>query len=318
HLNTLRWDGTPRLDTWLTKYARAADTEYTRAVGRIVLVAAVRRARCPGCKFDEMMILESAQGTNKSTALSVLAGDPDWFTDDLPLGNDTKQAMEQTSGKWIVEAGELRGMSRGDVHALKGYLSRRFDEARMAYGRKRKKMMRQFVIIGTTNETTDYLKDGTGNRRFWPVRINEFNLEALRSDRDQLWAEAAHCEATGSSIRLDPSLYAAAGEVQEERRAEDAMEVLIGQAFGELTGKIRTSEAWRILGIEGRVLTQDEMTRFGAAMRRLGWQRAQKRDGGDLAWHYVKGDIQERLRRLRVERESGSIAVVEPAPAGEG
>jgi predicted P-loop ATPase len=94
-----------------------------------------------------------------------------------------------------------------DVHELKGYLSRCTDAARMAYGRKRKLVPRQFIIIGTTNETTDYLKDSTGARRFWPVRIVEFDIARLRADRDQLWAEAAHCEAAGASIRLDPTLY---------------------------------------------------------------------------------------------------------------
>lgn len=317
YLDALRWDGVPRLDGWLSRYAAAESTEYTRAIGSIVLIAAVRRARKPGCKFDEMLILESKQGTNKSTALSVLAVAPDWFTDDLPLGADTKRQMESTAGKWIVEAGELKGMSRGDIHALKGYMSRQSDEARMAYGRKRKKMLRQFVIIGTTNETADYLKDTTGNRRFWPVRIGKFDIDKLRTDRDQLWAEATVRDAAKESIRLDESLYGAAAIEQEDRRAEDSIEILLADAFDGITGKIAITEAWKILGIDNRPLTTDETARFGAAMRRLGWERVQRRLDGDRCYVYVRGSEVEREKHLVVSIDrgvTGRRATVEGRP----
>jgi predicted P-loop ATPase len=151
-----------------------------------------------------MLILESPlQGTDKSSGLRALAFNDDWFTDDLPLGSDTRRFMEATAGKWLVEAGELKGMGRGDVAALKACLSRQRDEARMAYGHKNARVARQFVIIGTTNETEGYLRDATGNRRFWPVRIQRFDLARLRADRDQLWAEAAEAEALGESISLE-------------------------------------------------------------------------------------------------------------------
>jgi hypothetical protein len=310
YLKALQWDGVLRVGSWLTRYGGAADTAYTRAVGRIVLVAAVRRVMQPGCKFDEMLILESAkQGKSKSTALSVLAGKTDWFTDELPLGDDTKRLIEATDGRWIVEAGELKGMSKGDVNALKGYLSRTVDSARMAYGRKRKVRARQFIIIGTTNETRDYLKDATGNRRFWPVQIVEFDLDLLRAERDQLWAEASHLEAAGASIRLDPSLYAVAGIEQEARRGEDAMEIAVGEAFGDLTGRVKISDAWAVLGITGRTLTQDEMTRFGAAMRKHGWERERVMEDGTRNYFYAKGTDVERSSTVRVDgRGPGSFA----------
>lgn len=302
YLGGLRWDRTPRLDGWLTTYGGAEDTEYTRAIGSIVLIAAVRRVRQPGCKFDEMLILESAQGKNKSTALSVLAVEDDWFTDDLPLGEDTRKMIEQTTGRWIVEAGELRGMNKSDVHTLRQYLGRTKDTSRLAYGKESTEVPRQFVIIGTMNPTPGgYLKDTTGNRRFWPVLVDEFNLERLRADRDQIWAEAAHREAAGESIRLDPALYEAAGDAQEQRRTEDPFEIIVQRAFGDLTGRIRIEEAWKVLGIQGRVITQDEMTRFGTAMRMQGWERKRGRNNGELNYVYFKGSKDETRRWLTVQ-----------------
>ncbi len=227
YVDSLQWDGKNRIGnigpSWLTTYGGAIDDEYTRAVGRLVLVAAVRRVRQPGCKFDEMLILESPQGRQKSSCLKILAVNDAWFSDDLPLDADTKRLMEATAGKWIIEAGELKGMKKSDIAGLKQYLSRPVDQARMAYGRKDKFAPRQFIVIGTTNDD-EYLEDPTGNRRFWPVRITEFDLVALKRDVHQLWAEAAYLDLEHPEetyIRLDPSLYKLAEAAQEHRRPEN-------------------------------------------------------------------------------------------------
>ena len=205
YLDLLQWDQKPRLDTWLTEYAGADDTPYIRAVGRLVLVAAVRRIRQPGVKFDEMLVLEGPQGNNKSSALAVLAIRPEWFSDDLPLMCSGKEVIERTSGKWIVEAAELSGMRQGIIEHIKAFLSRQIDKARMSYDRLPTERPRQFIVIGTTN-SGHYLKDTTGNRRFWPVKVEGFDLEALARDRDQLWAEAVEADEEKEAIRLDPAL----------------------------------------------------------------------------------------------------------------
>ena len=143
----------PRVDQWLVTYAGAEDSNYTRAVGALVLIAAVRRVRQPGCKFDEMLVLEQPQqGTDKSSALAVLAVNEDWFTDDLPLNVEAKRVIETLRGRWIVEAAELSGMRKADVEHLKAMLSRRVDRARMAYGRLPIEAPRQCIIVGTTNK----------------------------------------------------------------------------------------------------------------------------------------------------------------------
>jgi len=315
YLDALEWDGTPRLERWLSTYGGADDNEYTRAVGTLVTVAAVRRVRQPGVKFDEMLTLESAQGTNKSSALRVMAVRDEWFVDDLPLNAEGKVVIERLAGRWIAEAGELKGMRKGDVEHLKAFLSRQEDTARMSYARLPVIVPRQCVIIGTTNSDR-YLRDLTGNRRFWPVRVETFDLDALRRDRDQLWAEAAKREAEGASIRLDPSLYAAAGAEQEARRVDDPFVESLSALLGDRAGKLRAADVWKLLGIPAGQQTQDQNARVGDAMRELGWNRTKRRFGGSPEHAYVRGN------RVEMER---SIAVcfgvsgwyVDDAPSGE-
>lgn len=322
YLGALTWDGVGRIDDWLTTYLGAVSSRYSRAVGALFLIAAVRRVRSPGCKFDEMLVLEGPQGGAKSTALAALAGQPEWFTDDLPLNAKAQQFIEQTVGKWIVEAGELKGMRKGDVESLKATLSRSVDRSRMAYGRLPLERARQFVIFGTTN-SKQYLRDGTGNRRFWPIEVGAVDLAALRRDRDMLWAEAAERELSGASIRLDPSLYAAAGSEQDARRVEDPFVETLGEALEGLEGKLRAEDAWTLLGLEPGRRVQEHNARLGDAMRELGWERTKLRFGGASVWCYAKGGPQARRRRLSVHLDvaTGRMTVNEEIDSvfgGEG
>ena len=200
YLDALVWDGSPRIERWLIDYAGADDTPYVRAVSSAALITAVRRVRQPGCTLDEMLVLEGPQGAGKSRALRTLAIDDDWVTDELPLTQ--QQFVETLAGKWIVEASELQGMDKRDIAAFKACLSRSSDELRRPHQLKVSRVPRQSVIIGTTNETDGYLRDATGNRRFWSVRVQRFDLERLRADRDQLWAEAAAIEAQGCPVHF--------------------------------------------------------------------------------------------------------------------
>ncbi len=302
YLAGLRWDGVPRLDCWLVKYGGAEDTPYVRTVGRIVMVAAIRRVRQPGIKFDEMLVLESYQGTNKSTALKILAVNENWFSDDLPLNADTKRVIEALSGKWIVEASELKGMRKGQVEHLKSFLSRTHDKARMSYDRREREVARQCVIIGTTNDK-QYLLDTTGNRRFWPVEVNEFDIAALRRDRDQLWAEAVALDDKGETIRLDPPLWEEAQIEQDHRRAEDPIFEKLQAVFGEeLEGKIAARNVWLILGKLQGTATQEDNRRLGEAMRRLGFERKKRRyDGQGPENGYVRGE--EPLQQIHLDTD---------------
>lgn len=290
YLDGLKWDGEERIERWLSTYGDVEDNEYTRAVGTLFLIAAVRRVRQPGCKFDEMMVLESEQGTNKSTALRILAVNGDWFSDDLPLNADTKVVIERLAGRWIVEAAELKGMRASGVEHLKAFLSRQSDSARLSYARLPVEAPRQCVIVGTTNNSR-YLRDGTGNRRFWPIRVSAFDLEALKRDRDQLWAEAAAREAEGSGIGLAPSLWKAAADEQETRRVEDPWAGVFREAFGEMEGKFKVEDAWRMLNVPIERRTTEQYARVGDALGEIGWIKTKLRFGGrNPEWAYVKGD----------------------------
>lgn len=297
-------------ETWLIRYAGAPDTPYVRAVSRLVVTAAVRRVKHPGVKFDEMMILETgAQGKGKSTAIQALAVQPEWFTDDFSLQSDSKKNIEQTSGRWIIEAGELRGMSNGDANALKNYLSRQRDRARMSYDRKPRWVARQFIIIGTTNDA-QYLKDATGNRRFWPIALKEFDLKAFAAVRDQLWAEAVRLERENpeeSYIRLDPSLYEAAAEQQSARKIDNAYEVILEDAVGGAVGRMRVQDVWKLLGFPIETPpNQQQLTQIAVVMQSAGFEREKFMIGGSRKYWYVRGTGPERDIVLGVHAQPGA------------
>lgn len=291
YLDSLTWDGTPRLDNWLITYFGAADTEYVQAVGSLVLLAAVRRIRQPGCKFDEMLVLESSQGLDKSSALAALCPDPSWFSDDLPLDVEAKEIIERTTGKWIIEAAELQGMRPSAMEHLKALLSRGTDgPVRKAYGRLSVEQPRQFIIIGTTNSYT-YLTDFTGNRRFWPVRVASTKLKQILADRDQLWAEASKREAEGASIRLAPHLWNIAGKQQERRRSEDPWENRLMTHFDGASVRLAPDEIWECLGIPTERRDERGQRRVSQIMQQLGFRRMSvKNKDGKVVKGWAKGE----------------------------
>ena len=292
YLEALVWDRQPRIDDWLMAYAGVTpgnnDSEeaYIKAVSRIFLIAAVGRIYQPGVKFDEMVVLESEQGTGKSSLLHALCHNEDWFSDDLPLNVDAKQIIERTAGKWLIEAAELSGMHASKVEHLKTMLSRGSDgPVRLAYGRLPVEKPRHFVLMGTTNAAA-YLDDPTGNRRFWPVTVNTILLPEIRRDRDQLWAEAVvrwkDPEHGGpASIRLHETLYEVAGTEQEKRRTVDPWESTLEAAFPDDDYRLMPQEVWKELGISTDRQDQRMAKRVSAIMQRLGFQRMSVRDPED-------------------------------------
>ena len=217
----------------------------------------------------------------------------DWFADDLPLNVEGKRVIETLRGRWIVEAAELSGMRKADVEHLKALLSRRIDRARMAWGRLPIEVPRQCIIVGTTNKS-EYLRDTTGNRRFWPVLIVQFDLAALRRDRDQLWAEAAAREAKGESIRLARELWPEAGEGAAAAPCRRSVRRGARRPSRDIEGKIKAGDVWEILNLHGAQLTQDAYARAAEAMKRIGWKRPNTAgtasfDGKPMA-AYAKGD----------------------------
>lgn len=229
YLEGLTWDGKPRLDTLLTDYLGAEDGPYTRAVMRKSLTAAVARAMAPGTKYDYMPILTGAQGIGKSTFFKRLGGK--WFSDSLQTF-DGKEAAELIQGTWINELGELNGMSRAEINAVKQFLSRTDDIYRAAYGRRTDKYPRRCVFFGTTNDA-EFLRDRTGNRRFWPVKVGvqepkkDVFKDLVQSEVDQIWAEALMRWRIGEPLYLTGEVLEISRQQQEEHRESDAREGMI-------------------------------------------------------------------------------------------
>ena len=227
-IKSAKWDGEPRLDTLYIDYLGADDSDYTRAVTRKAFVAAVARALEPGTKFDYMTVLEGPQGIGKTTLYEKMGSQ--WFNNSL-ISFDGKEAAEVIQGSWIIEIGELGAYSKSDIRQVKQFLSKREDTYRAAYGRRTESHPRRCIFFGTTNNA-EYLRDPTGNRRFWPVEVTGENLKYdiftdLTADViAQIWAEAYVRYQQGEVLILSKELEAEA----ENRRAEHTeRDPLMGQ-----------------------------------------------------------------------------------------
>ena len=218
YLNGLTWDGVPRLDRIIIDYMGAEDSELNRAMSRKHFVAAVARVFNPGCKYDYCLIMSGAEGIGKSTLLRVMGGR--WFNDSITT-LEGKEGMEQLRRAWVVELGELSSIKRSDVEQVKAHLSKQVDIYRAAYARRVLEHPRQCVFCGTTNEAL-FLKGDTGNRRFWVIpvvaELRKYKdwSEAIRRDRDQLWAEAVHYYKQGEPLYLSEELEAQAKQRQQD------------------------------------------------------------------------------------------------------
>ena len=200
-LDSLEWDETPRLHGWMQETFGCPDDDYHNSIAAKTLIAAVRRIRQPGCKFDTIMILEGKQGIGKSTCLKALFGDQ-WFTDTLPADIRSRDVHQALQGIWCVEFAEIEHILRADAEAVKAFLSRQEERYFPRYGRTLAKRPRQLIFIGTTN-LDDFLRDTTGNRRYWPAFCKKADPGYVTENRQQLWAEACVYDTQGATIWLD-------------------------------------------------------------------------------------------------------------------
>jgi len=253
------WDGVPRLDTWLTRYVGAENTELHRTWGALVLMAAVRRAFDPGCKWDHVLVLEGPEGTNKSSLCKVLAcGQADrhsvYFSEAPILHQRGREQQELTAGVWIYELAEMAGMKKADQHLVKNFITAEGEKARAAFAHFLTKQPRVAIFIGTfntdanTGALVEYLNHGD-RRRWWPVRVGKIDLDAFKADRAQLLAEAlvrAHEEPdvwddtplmsrSWRELRLPPGLWDDAAQVQKEREFSNPLALRLEGLFDRLT-----------------------------------------------------------------------------------
>jgi predicted P-loop ATPase len=283
YVESLRWDGDRRIDTWTTSYLGAPASQYSAAVGARWLIGAVARVLKPGCKNDCALILEGPQGSRKSTALRVL-GEP-WFTDDVSeIGS--KDSQLQIRGVWIVEWAELDAMSRIDVARIKSFMSRAVDRFRPPYGHRLIVLPRESVFAGTTNSDA-YLRDETGARRFWPIRCGKIDIERLQLDRDQLWAEAVARFREGVSWWLDKELLVEAAEAEQAERYEGGIWDDIIRQWIAGRGSVSIDEV--LAGCVAKPAerwTQADKSTVGRALRALGWKRYNSGPRGARQWRF--------------------------------
>jgi len=249
-----------------------SDPKYLSAIGIKFMISAIARAFRPGCKVDSMLVLEGGQGAGKSSAARILAG-VEYFSDNLPAMG-TKDASDHVRGKWIIEVGELSAMQKSEIELTKAFISRQEEKFRPAYNRKEITYKRRCVFIGTTNQD-NYLRDETGNRRFWPVRVGKIDLAALQRDRDLLWAEAVYWYEAGVKWYLSAEEEALAKEVQTDRVSEDIWQEQLSIAL-EGIKEISLTEAAKKLFLDTAKVSRADQNRITASLKSIGFVREGK------------------------------------------
>ena len=295
YLNAIKWDGIPRLNCWLYAYLGAEQNEYATLVGTKYLVGAVARImRSPlPVKMDNVLILEGAQGAGKSSAFKALFSP--WFTD-AAFEIGSTDGYQIIRGMWGVELAELDGFNRAEASKSKAFFSREQDRYRNPYGRKPVNVVRQCVFGGTVNHAT-YLKDDSGNRRYWPVTIGNIDIAELTADRDQLWAEAVQLYKDGAVWYVRAAESRIFEEQQDQRYVGDAWEERIvawleGKANSGADGVIDEASSSEILAkalhLETGKWTPAEQMRVGRIMARLNWKRKRSGSRDDRGWVYER------------------------------
>jgi hypothetical protein len=288
YLESLVWDGRPRIRTWMRDYCEAqAEEPYLSDISEKFLISMVARAFRPGCKLDTVLILVGEQGAGKSTTLSTLAGREDWFSD-TGINFREKDAALQLRGKWIYELSELVGAYKSDTENIKQFISSRVDKIRPPYGRRVTKYPRHGVLAGSTNRS-EFLNDTTGNRRFWPVEVGHCDTDGLAAVRDQLFAEAIEAWRWGAVPYLtDAAVIAQANEATKARQLDDPwvdeIRARLGETFADgttlgdfLAGDFRVGDLLRRLG-EPATDRRKQME-ICEALRQMGYEKRHSRYG---------------------------------------
>lgn len=307
YLDKLEWDGVKRLDEWLIRGCGVEDNIYTRQVGRKWVIAATTRIYEPGTKFDSVLTLEGVEDIGKSSTLRTLGGN--WFTDSVSLLQKEPDIVAKMVGNWIIELAEMKGIRKQESEFIKGFLSCQYDEQRLAFRRDPKRYPRQSVFAGTSNNMA-YLLDAEGNRRFWPVRCHKIDIEWIKINRDQIFAEAKNIydkgiwpkNEDGEKLFLEGETNELAKKQQKMRLSGD--EVLEEQIERYLLGKDETTMSDILLGCLKHD-TKDSNLRaqqivVGRILMRLGFEKKDtSRKSGDR-YIYLREKI---LTQLTVEEE---------------
>jgi predicted P-loop ATPase len=305
YLDGLRWDGTKRLDTWLSIYlgvrfekedgsdeeaaaARAKNT-YLREIGRSFLISAVARIYEPGCKVDHALIIEGEEGIGKSGAVKVLAVREEWFTDEIgEIGS--KDCAQGLRGKWLAEFSDLNELKRAEIERTKSFISRTTDRYRPSYGRRSQDFKRQCAFAGTTNHDA-YLQGETGNRRFWPAKASKIDFAALKRDLHELWAEAVAAYRRGEMWWLGTGTEKVARQEQAERRHVDVWEERVLSYAARQAGRFTAADVLQHeLHIWPEHQDRGKEMRVSGILKANGWVRKRAPTGARV-WGYVRKEV---------------------------
>lgn len=293
-LDGLKWDGVPRVEQFLQRYFSAEDTDYTRAVSTYLWTALAGRVTTPGCKADMVPILVGAQGAGKSTAVAAMAPAVEFFCE-VSFHEKDEDLARKMRGRLVAEIGELRGLHTKELEAIKAFITRTHENWIPKYREFAVQFPRRLVFVGTTNKD-EFLADETGNRRWLPVKVAGVDVEAIRRDRLQLWAEARELYAVlGVEWKGAESL---AGEAHAEHMIADTWAESVGSWLDEadaLTGEtprdrkfLRVSDVLKgALRFDDKQIGRREEMRIGAVLRALGYARKKLRVDGYPAWVFV-------------------------------
>lgn len=270
YLDSLAWDGKPRITQWMQRLLGAPDTAFTRLVGPKFLIGAVARAHQPGCKVDTMLVLEGPQGLKKSSAISALFGES-YTIESVGAFDQHNKMVMQVAGAWVVELSEFVAVVRKDQNQVKGMITMRSDRVVLSYARRATSHPRRFVFVGTINpDEGGYLTDNTGNRRYWPVPVSKVDIKGVAAVRDQLWAEAQHRYEKGERWWLEGDEESIASQQTSLREEVEVWQSILADKLSGMN-EITPARAMTELGIPYERMNKSVQMRIAKALKCLGF-----------------------------------------------
>ncbi len=280
-MNSLEWDGTPRIDTFFIDCLGSKDSEYTRSVSKNFWISMVSRIFRPGCQVDNMVVLEGPQGSGKTTSLRIIGGN--WHIEALE-NITTNNFFQALHGKLIVEIGELSAFPKAEIQRIKQVVSCNKDRYRAPYDRAPADHSRMSVFVGTTNESK-YLHDSTGGRRFWPIKCGYINNDLIHKNREQLFAEAVSRSKNNEPWHIMPVSSTLAE--QESRHQADEWEFIIGRHLKFKDECNLADVAKECLGVDLARLDMSVQRRISGILKRLGWRNVVSDDSNDVSREWI-------------------------------